>query len=179
MKINIDDQLTEDNDNIKINIEDKEVNRQQIQGENFPQEDYLLVEKKLDSESRDILKEEKVEDIYEIKETYKKDLGKITVYEKLDHINGVQIEDAQVNLYKLSSINPELVATKKTDKKGRVEFDNLEYGNYRVIAILDKRFFIKPQYYRWNEININATNKEDTVIIVNKIKPEYKANTMM
>lgn len=103
-------------------------------------------------------------------ETYNKSLGKIIVYDKLGHINGTELEGAQINLYKLTGINPKPVSTKMTDSCGKVIFSDLEDGNYRVIAIVDKRYFERPEYFRWNEITIDCTNKEDTVIVVNKIR---------
>ncbi|MEG0296259.1 MAG: prealbumin-like fold domain-containing protein [Clostridium sp.] len=103
-------------------------------------------------------------------ETYNKSLGKIIVYDKLGHINGTELEGAQINLYKLTGINPKPVSTKMTDSCGKVIFSDLEDGNYRVIAIVDKRYFERPEYFRWNEITIDCTNKEDSVIVVNKIR---------
>lgn len=162
MKISIDDKITTSEDNVKVNIEsdDSPCILESINYENDCIED----------------DNDEVYLDYEPNITYKSNLGKITVFDKLDHINGVEVEGAQINLYKLSAINPTLVETKMTDSNGKAEFSDLDEGNYRVIAIVDKRFFLRPDYYRWNEININSTNKEDTVIVVNKIKPEYKNN---
>lgn len=103
-------------------------------------------------------------------ETYKKSLGKIVVYDKLGHINGTELEGAQINLYKLTGVNPMPISKKMTDSCGKAVFDGLEDGNYRVIAIVDKRYFERPEYFRWNEITIDCTNKDDTVIVVNKIR---------
>ena len=162
MKINIDDNIQSSNDNVKVSINESEV-----------EASYKETNKSLEAENND-LKEENFTTESNF-ETYKSELGKIIVYDKMDHINGVQVEDAQINLYKLSDINPRLVASVRTDSTGRAEFFNLENGSYRVIAIVDKRFFRRPEYYRWNEVCIEDSNKEDTVIVVNKLKPEYKS----
>ena len=41
---------------------------------------------------------------------------------------------------------------------------------YRVIAIVDRRFFQKPTYMQWNEVTIDEENQEETVIVINKIR---------
>lgn len=180
MKINIDDQVSTSDDIFKVNIED-EKSRNQVylnNSETDTDEKMFIEEKQFYTEDKEFLLENDSldDDLFINSEFSNENSGKIVVFDKLDHINGVQLEGAQINLYKLSGSNPELVEAKMTDNSGKAIFNDLDEGNYRVIAIVDKQFFQRPEYYRWNEINIDATNKEDTVIVVNKIKPEYKKN---
>lgn len=100
----------------------------------------------------------------------KKIKGKITVYAKLDDVNGKCISDAKINLYALNGISPKLISSKFTDKKGIVIFDNLEEGSYRVIEIVNRKYFEKPTYVQWNEVTINKNLHVEEIIVVNKIK---------
>lgn len=100
----------------------------------------------------------------------KKIKGKITVYAKLDDIKGECISDAKINLYALNGLSPKLISSKFTDKNGIVIFDNLEEGSYRVIEIVNRKYFEKPTYIQWNEVTINKNLYAEEVIVVNKIR---------
>ncbi|MCF0148316.1 MAG: calcium-binding protein [Clostridium sp.] len=99
--------------------------------------------------------------------------GTITVLSKLGSKEGVEIKGARINLYLLNGVSPKLYDSKFSDELGKVEFNNLANGCYRVIAIVDRRFFEKPQYYNWNEVTIDANNKKSNILVVNRIKPGY------
>lgn len=99
--------------------------------------------------------------------------GSITVYSKLGCVEGVELKGAKINVYLLNGISPKLCMSKVTDAEGKVVFDNLDNGCYRVIAILDRRYFEKPSYISWNEVTIDSCCKESTIIVVNKIKGAY------
>ncbi|WP_244834920.1 prealbumin-like fold domain-containing protein [Clostridium sp. BJN0001] len=103
----------------------------------------------------------------------KKEGGKIHVKSILDCGHNEYLEGVKINLYRINGLNPSLVESKITDKKGNVDFLNLPNGSYRVIEIIDKRYFEKPKYNKWNEINIGYDNRESSVIIINKIKRFY------
>lgn len=96
--------------------------------------------------------------------------GCITVICKLGSIDGVELKGAKINLYMLNGVSPKLCSTELTDSEGKVYFTNLESGCYRVISIVDRRYFEKPCYTTWNEVTIDKYNKEATVCVVNKIK---------
>ncbi|GAB6167764.1 hypothetical protein JCM1393_02240 [Clostridium carnis] len=96
--------------------------------------------------------------------------GHITVFSKLGKKDGVSLKGAKINLYKINGVSPKLCYSEVTDDDGKIEFTNLENGCYRVIAILDRRFFEKPCYLTWNEVIIDNENKESSVIVINKIK---------
>ena len=49
-------------------------------------------------------------------------------------------------------------------------FENLKKGSYRVIAIVDRKYFEKPTYSPWNEVTIDKNTTEASVEVVNKIK---------
>ena len=70
----------------------------------------------------------------------------------------------------LNGISPRLISSKLTNEKGLVTFTNLKKGSYRVIAIVDRKFFQKPTYMQWNEVTIDEENQEETVIVINKIR---------
>lgn len=99
--------------------------------------------------------------------------GSIEVISKLASRDGVELKGARINLYLLNGISPKLYDSKFTDATGKVVFDNLENGCYRVIAIVDRRFFDKPSYYTWNEVTIDKNNKSANICVVNKIKSAY------
>lgn len=99
--------------------------------------------------------------------------GTITVVSKLGSKEGVEIKGARINLYLLNGVSPKLYDSKFSDEVGKVEFNNLSNGCYRVIAIVDRRFFEKPLYYNWNEVTIDANNKKTNILVVNRIKPGY------
>lgn len=83
------------------------------------------------------------------------------------------LEGAKINLYKLNGICPMFVRSILTDKNGSAVFSDLSEGCYRVIQIVNKNYFEKPKYIKWNEVNINKENKEAKVVVINKLKKNY------
>lgn len=140
-KINANDELIKDN-KIKENIKTKNSNEN------------IKPKVKAKKESIDI----------------KKIKGKITVYAKLGDVEGECISDAKINLYALNGLSPKLISSKFTDKNGIVIFDNLEEGSYRIIEIVNRKYFEKPTYIQWNEVTINKNLYTEQIIVVNKIK---------
>lgn len=142
--------------------------------ENNFNEDFLVDEKYADSDVYDNLysqigkaKEEFVDrNIVEEK-------GTIQVTSRLANKDGVELKGARINLYLLNGISPKLYDSKFTDSNGKAIFSNLENGCYRVIAIVDRRFFEKPSYYSWNEVTIDKNNKYADICVVNRIKMSY------
>lgn len=96
--------------------------------------------------------------------------GKITVKSIIDYGKKEVLSGVKINLYKINGLSPILIQSDSTDKSGEVIFDNIKDGSYRVIEIVDKRYFEKPKYIDWNEITINGKNKEESILIINKIK---------
>ncbi len=96
--------------------------------------------------------------------------GKIVVTSILECEKNELLEGMKINLYKISGLSPILVESKITDIEGKVIFEGIENGCYRIIAIVDKRYFEKPKYIKWNEFTIDDTNKEQKVVIINKNK---------
>ncbi|MBD7914185.1 calcium-binding protein [Clostridium sp. Sa3CUN1] len=99
--------------------------------------------------------------------------GIIEVYSKLGSREGLELRGARINLYLLNGVSPKLYDSKFTDSIGKVTFNNLPNGCYRIIAIVDRRYFEKPIYYNWNEVTIDSNNKEKSIVVVNKIKSGY------
>ena len=96
--------------------------------------------------------------------------GEIAVYSTLASTDGTRIKGVKVNLYKLNGICPELVESYETDCDGKVVFDNLIEGSYRVIELIDKRYFEKPSYISWNEVTIDKYNTKSVIYAINKIR---------
>ncbi len=96
--------------------------------------------------------------------------SKIIVESRLGSASGEVISKAKINLYMLNGISPKLVETKFTDDDGVVIFDKINNGSYRVIAIVDKRYFQKPSYITWNEVTINSNTQTEKITVVNKVK---------
>ena len=53
-------------------------------------------------------------------------------------------------------------------------FNNLPEGSYRVIEIVNRKYFEKPTYIQWNEVTINKDLREKNIIVINKIKKYSK-----
>lgn len=100
--------------------------------------------------------------------------GKITVNVRLGDRNGKAISEAKINLYALNGLSPKLVRSKLTNINGVVVFDNLPEGSYRVIEIVNRKYFEKPTYIQWNEVTINKDLREEYIIVINKIKKYSK-----
>lgn len=100
--------------------------------------------------------------------------GKITVSVRLDDRNGKPISEVKINLYALNGLSPKLVRSKSTDVNGVVVFDSLPEGSYRVIEIVNRKYFEKPTYIQWNEVTINKDLMEKSIIVINKIKKYSK-----
>jgi len=98
------------------------------------------------------------------------DNGEIIVTSVLDFEKHEYLKGVKINLYKINGLAPILIKSKTTDKDGNVIFSELEEGCYRIIEIIDKRYFEKPKYIDWNEIIIDSINKNKKIIVVNKIK---------
>ena len=96
--------------------------------------------------------------------------GKIIVTSVLDFEENEYLQGVKINLYKINGLSPVLIKSKTTDEEGNVVFSELEEGCYRIIEIIDKRYFEKPKYINWNEIIIDGINKNQKVLVVNKIK---------
>ena len=172
MKIRIDDDYDKDDlEKFNINNNDSKYRSEQHQG--------------------DILKENVIETTFQEVDDYDKGyyrgyynnyqddkndendnetLGKITVVSRLANKNRTLISSAKINLYVLNGVSPKLVETKYTDNLGNVTFENLKKGSYRVIAIVDRKYFEKPTYSPWNEVTIDKNTTEASVEVVNKIK---------
>lgn len=97
--------------------------------------------------------------------------GRIEVIVKLGDRNGIEIKGAKVNLYELNGVCPKLYESKLTDCNGKIIFENLKNGCYRIISLVDRRFFEKPTYVTWNEVTIDDCVKNANIVILNKIKP--------
>jgi 5-hydroxyisourate hydrolase-like protein (transthyretin family) len=98
------------------------------------------------------------------------DNGEIVVTSVLDCGEHEFLQGVKINLYKINGLSPVLIKSQLTNEKGTVVFSEIAEGCYRIIEIVDKRYFEKPKYINWNEIIIDSENKKQKVIIVNKIK---------
>ena len=103
-------------------------------------------------------------------ECRKKVKGEIIVYSTLTIKEGTRIKGVKVNLYKLNGVCPELVDSQETNCDGKVIFTCVPEGSYRVIQLIDKRYFDKPSYINWNEVTIDECNTRSIIFAVNKIK---------
>ena len=100
--------------------------------------------------------------------------GKITIVSLINCGEDEYLQGVKVNLYKINGLSPILIDSKVTNEKGKITFCNLSEGCYRIIELVDKRYFEKPKYVNWNEIIIDGINKEQKVKIINKVK-RFKA----
>lgn len=105
----------------------------------------------------------------------KKIEGQILVTSVLDYGKHEFLQGTKINLYRINGLSPVLIESKITDESGKAIFSNIQEGCYRIIEILDKRFFEKPRYINWNEITIDKNNLKEKVVIVNKLKKKNKS----
>jgi len=96
--------------------------------------------------------------------------GEITVVSVLGNDRTRYLEGTKINLYKINGLSPIFIDSKITDDVGKVVFKNLKKGAYRVIEIVDKRYFEKPKYLRWNEITIDRDNLKEKIVVINKLR---------
>lgn len=107
---------------------------------------------------------------YDIEENSEFKDGRIIVKSIIDYGKREVLSGVKINLYEINGLSPVLIKSDITDKRGKVIFKNIQEGNYRVIEIIDKKYFEKPKYVNWNEIIINRRNREKKILIVNRIK---------
>ncbi len=111
----------------------------------------------------------KKEDTKKVKVKERKVNGTIIVYSTFLSKFGKRIKGVKMNLYKLNGISPQLIESIETDENGRAVFSNVPKGSYRVIELIDKRYFKKPVYINWNEVTISDDNTEAVIYVVNSI----------
>lgn len=111
----------------------------------------------------------KKEETKKVKVKERKVNGTIIVYSTFLSKFGKRIKGVKMNLYKLNGISPQLTESIETDENGRAVFSNVPKGSYRVIELIDKRYFKKPVYINWNEVTINDDNTEAVIYVVNSI----------
>ena len=111
----------------------------------------------------------KREETKKLKVKERKVNGTIIVYSTFLNKFGKRIKGVKINLYKLNGISPQLIESIETDENGRAVFSNVPKGSYRVIELIDKRYFKKPVYINWNEVTINDDNTEAVIYVVNSI----------
>ena len=160
------------------------------QKESNIEEEYKIVNEKIVEEEYKIVNEKVIEEkIFEEAEVKNNEFnreesifnerveaiktGEINILCKLGGKDGVELKGARVNLYLLNGISPKLCDSKFTDGNGRITFSNLQNGCYRIISIVDRRYFEKPSYYNWNEVTIDKNTKRANIVIVNKLKSGY------
>lgn len=114
--------------------------------------------------------------IYNGEEIPKRVHGIIKVKSVLSKVDGEPIKGLKINLYVTNGVSPRLIKSAITNDDGIVVFKNIECGNYRVIEIINKAYFEKPIYKKWNEVNISNDNTYEEVIVINRVKNVYKSN---
>ncbi|MBE6063478.1 MAG: hypothetical protein E7207_08020 [Clostridium butyricum] len=116
----------------------------------------------------EVLEDKKDYDTEEENEEFK--YGRIIVKSIIDYGKREVLSGVKINLYKINGLSPVLIKSGVTNKQGEVIFKNIFEGSYRIIEIVDKRYFEKPKYVKWNEITISQSNKQERILVINKIK---------
>jgi 5-hydroxyisourate hydrolase-like protein (transthyretin family) len=132
----------------------------------YDSNDYDLEEEEEESNNKECTAKVKLGEID--KKKFKN--GEIIVISFLDFEKHEYFKGIKINLYKINGLAPVLIESKITDDDGKVIFSELDQGCYRIIEIIDKRYFEKPKYINWNEIVIDNINKNKEIIVVNTIK---------
>lgn len=97
-------------------------------------------------------------------------IGNVRVYSTFINKFGKKIKGVKINLYKLNGVSPQLIDSKETDCNGMVIFSDIPEGSYRVIELIDKRYFQKPMYINWNEVTISSCENEFVIYAINNLK---------
>ncbi|MGL4451960.1 MAG: hypothetical protein ACRCTZ_12285 [Sarcina sp.] len=97
-------------------------------------------------------------------------MGRVEVYSLLNCSDGEPISCVPFNLYLIQDGCEKLVASKKTDCKGKVEFTCLDNGLYRIQQVVDECVFECPEYYPGREFCITDTTKCQRVYVINKLR---------
>lgn len=127
---------------------------------------------KISNDSENESTDNKIEvdkDITKVEEK-KLNTGEIVITSILEFGEQEKLQGVKVNLYKINGLSPILIKSEITDENGEVIFAGIEDGCYRIIEIIDKRYFEKPKYINWNEIIIDSYNKKQKVVIINRVK---------
>ncbi|MGL5765208.1 MAG: hypothetical protein ACRCX8_06135 [Sarcina sp.] len=97
-------------------------------------------------------------------------MGRVEVFSLLNCSEGDPISGVPFNLYLIEKGCEKLVASKKTDCHGKVEFNCLENGLYRVQQIVDECVFECPEYYPGKEFCITEATKCQRIYVINKLR---------
>ena len=92
----------------------------------------------------------------------------IVVRGDLEPLSGVK-----VLLFKEDRCSPRLIASKITDRRGEVEFNNLEEGTYIIAQPIDKCHFEHPIFIPSDRVVLNRENREAEVAIINRLRRRH------
>lgn len=97
-------------------------------------------------------------------------MGKVEAFSFLNCVDGEAISGVPFNLYLIEDGCEKLVASKKTDKCGRVEFNCLKNGLYRIQQVVDECVFECPEYFPGREFCITDRTKCQKIVVINKLR---------
>lgn len=118
--------LDEKNTNKSYDIEEKDLNESS-------EEEEKNINKSFKEEEKNIVEKKEI-------------CGQIIVKSILDCTKHEYLQGVKINLYRINGLSPILIESRMTNEEGTVIFPKVEEGCYRIIEIVDKRYFEKPKY---------------------------------
>ncbi|NFG60702.1 MULTISPECIES: prealbumin-like fold domain-containing protein [unclassified Clostridium] len=170
LKINYD--LTEDEmDSIKNNYNSQENDYELTENNNIDSRNFSYENCESDIQKHDTLNDSELNGFSYYNNQCPKVRGEIVVISSINcGGKNEYLEGAKINLYKLNGVCPVFIESCLTNKQGKVVFENLPEGCYRIIEIVNKNYFEKPKYVNWNEVNINRENTNAKILVMNNLK---------
>ncbi|QAA34204.1 prealbumin-like fold domain-containing protein [Clostridium manihotivorum] len=97
--------------------------------------------------------------------------GRIEVTSKLGSDCGEPISGVKVYLFRIEDYNLRFACFKITNKHGKVVFDGLRDGIYKVVQPMDKCIFRDPVYLPSDQVPIDRVHRDYNITVINRIRP--------
>lgn len=97
-------------------------------------------------------------------------MGRVEAFSFLDCVDGEPISGVLFNLFLIEDGCERLIASKRTDRCGKVEFNCLKNGLYRIQQVVDECIFECPEYYPGREFCITDRTKCQRIVVINKLR---------
>ncbi|GIM27464.1 hypothetical protein CPJCM30710_01300 [Clostridium polyendosporum] len=102
--------------------------------------------------------------------------GRIAVTSVLGCSEREPISGVTIVLFRVVGCSLEFVDAEVTNANGRVVFNNLRDGIYKVVQLIRRCIFEEPIFLPTDQVTIDEDNREFDIIIINKIK-EFRSRS--
>lgn len=77
---------------------------------------------------------------------------------------------AKFSIFRINDCKAKLIESRVTNSKGLANFCNLKRGKYIILENINKNLFHKPIYINGQIVSLDDSNKNVSVVVVNKLK---------